>query len=139
MLSARFPRDRRIDSVVVIARCTFEPTASLLLQPYSSHRAGQLLEGALGGGLIRPPSDELCAMAEAVAGYVVIAHLDHQLGAKRLPFSGTRCVPAAGPAGRIAGEAGWRHKLFKTLREGRLFRVGGAEKPATWCRTPCLS
>ncbi len=63
-------------------------------------------------------------MAEAVAGDVVIAHLDHQFWAKRLPLGRPRCAPATRSPWRIAGEAGRRHELFQTLGEGRLFSVG---------------
>ena len=66
-----------------------------------------LLEGALGGLLLRPPAQELGAVAEAAAGEVVVAHLADQRGPQGLPFRGAPLGPAAGAARRLAGET-WR-------------------------------
>src|SRR6185503_20105581 len=77
-------------------------------------------------------------MAEAVAGDVVIAYLDHQFCAKRLPLGRTRCAPATRSPWRIAGEAGRGHKLFQTLGEGRLFSVGEGRGEADMVQKPIL-
>src|SRR5687767_4481529 len=64
-----------------------------------------LLEGALARGLVGPPADQPGPVPEAVAGDLVVADLDHQFGRQRDPFAGALGAPAAGAAGRVAGEA----------------------------------
>ena len=90
----------------------------------------QLLERALSGRLVGPPSHELGTMAETVAGDVVIAHFDHELWAKRLPVGRTLCAPAAWSSWRIAGEARRCHELLQTLSEGGLFGIGEGGRKA---------
>src|SRR5260370_1045733 len=47
------------------------------------------------------------SLAAAAAGaHVMVAHLDAQLRAQRLPLAGTRSAPAARAAGRVAGKPG---------------------------------
>src|SRR5690606_39412151 len=56
-------------------------------------------------------------MPEAVARDMVVANLDHQLMAERLPLPGSVGAPSARPARRLSGEA-WRpgHR-FQSLRQ----------------------
>jgi hypothetical protein len=60
--------------------------ASRLLQVDGRYSMRQLLEGALLRRLVGPPSNQARAVTKAIAGYVIIAHFDHQPGAQRLPF-----------------------------------------------------
>src|ERR1044071_1842216 len=57
--------------------------------------SGKLVEPALPRRLVRPPAQQCGAVAEAAFAHVVIAHLDDELGAERLPFAGALGVPAA--------------------------------------------
>src|SRR5204863_3742311 len=84
----------------------------------------QLLKGALCGRFVRPPSYKTGAVAEAIAGDVVIAHFDHEGGTQRLPFGGPSRAPAAGPARSVACETGRRDELYEAFGNGRLFSVG---------------
>src|SRR5579872_6096886 len=87
-------------------------------------RGGNLLEGALPRGLIFAPAQQFCAVAEALAGDVVEAHLHHQFGAQRLPFGAAVRAPSARTAGGFAGEA-WRlAEGFELARKARAFGVG---------------
>src|SRR5262245_66436785 len=64
-----------------------------------------LLERALFRRFVGTEAHELGAVAEAVAGDVVVAHLDHELRLQRFPFPGPLRAPPRRPAGRFAGEA----------------------------------
>jgi hypothetical protein len=86
--------------------------------------AGQLIEGALPRGFVGPPSQEPCAVAEAVAGEMIVLDLDHQPRLQRFPFPGALRAPAAGSTRRIARESRRSDKLLETLGEGRLFLAG---------------
>jgi hypothetical protein len=95
-----------------------------LLQLDGRHSARQLLERALLWRLVEPPSHQARAVTEAIAGDVIIAHFNHELGAKRLPLGGPRRAPAAWTAWRVSREAGRGHKPFQAFGKGRLFVVG---------------
>src|SRR5690348_15584660 len=68
----------------------------------------QVREEALLGGLVVPEAVEAAAVADAAGGGVVIADLDHQLGAEGDPLE----VAAAGPAARLGGAALARLQWF---------------------------
>ena len=61
-------------------------------------------------------------MAEAAAGDVVVADFRDEFGAQRLPLCRALGRPAAGSAGRIAGEAGYLCLLDIGTRWARLTR-----------------
>src|SRR4051794_37679968 len=63
-----------------------------------------LLEGALLRPLLRTPAQEPGSVAEAPAREVVVAHLADQSRPQRLPRGRPTLAPAAGSAGRLAGE-----------------------------------
>jgi hypothetical protein len=86
-----------------------------LLQLNGRHSARQLLERALLWRLVEPPSHQARAVTEAIAGDVIIAHFNHELGAKRLPLGGPRRAPAAWTAWRVSREAGRGHKPFQAF------------------------
>src|SRR5262245_34965932 len=73
--------------------------------PWDSAPLLQLLERALRRRLVLAPAHERRAMAEAVAGHMIIADLDHEFGTERLAVGRALGAPAAGAARRIAGEA----------------------------------
>src|SRR5690349_5482828 len=83
---------------------------------------GQLLERALPRRLVLAPSNQRRAVAKSVAGHMVVADLDNELGPKRLPVSRAFGAPAARTARCIAGEAG---RLDQTLEKpGELGPLG---------------
>src|SRR5215210_6663806 len=67
--------------------------------------APQLGERARFGLLVRPPAEELGAVAEASAGEVVVADLADQDRIERLPLRRAPLGPAARSSRRLAGEA----------------------------------
>src|SRR5687767_11513553 len=77
----------------------------------------KLLERALFGSFVGPPAYQFRAMAEAIAGDMIVAHFDDKVGPQRLPFGGAFGAPAARRAGRVAGEAGWLDESFEPLRQ----------------------
>ena len=77
--------------------------------------------------LVRPPAQQPRAVAEAVAGEMVVADLDDELRLERLPFGRALGRPAARAARRVAGEAGRRDQLFQLRGQRRLFL--GARSP----------
>src|SRR4029079_12384739 len=87
------------------ARRTAGSWAEQLLELRRPKLGRQLLIGALLRVLVRPPADEAGAVAEAAAGDLVVANLDHQLGLERLPRHRALGVPPARPARRASGEA----------------------------------
>src|SRR5262245_22263628 len=56
-------------------------------------------------------------MPKPIAGDVVIAYLNHELMAQRLPLAGALGRPPARPARRIAGEAGGPSQRLEPSRE----------------------
>src|SRR5690242_20761150 len=66
-----------------------------------------LLKRALLRLLVGPPAQELCAVAKAAAGKVIVLNFAHQLRRERFPFRRSLGCPTARPAGRIAGETRW--------------------------------
>ena len=84
-------------------------------QDVSTSTTLQLLEGALIGPLLRAPAHELRSVPEPPAREMVVADFAHQLWFERLPFAGTFGPPAAGAAGRSAGESGRTDKRFDCL------------------------
>src|SRR5688572_1990745 len=91
---------------------------------HRSRPAGQLIEGALPGGLVGPPPQKSCAVPEAMAGEVIVLDLDKELRPQGLPFCGTRRAPAAGATRRIACESRWSDELRKTRGESGLVAAG---------------
>ena len=78
-------------------------------------------------------------MAEAVAGHVIVAHLDHQFGLERLPLSGALGRPAARAARGLAGEArsrlsGLRAAAVSAARS----RSAKPDVNPTWSSRPVL-
>src|SRR5581483_12102969 len=97
------------------------------------HRIGglllQLLEGALLRRLVRAPAQDGCAVAEALAGEMVVADFDHELRFQRTPLRRALGRPAAGAARRIAGEAGRGDQRFQLVGKRKLLVAldGGGE------------
>src|SRR5687768_9776702 len=58
----------------------------------------QLIHPALPGRLVRAPAEQAGAVAEAVAGHLIVEYFDHQLGLERLPLGRSRGGPSAGAA-----------------------------------------
>src|ERR1043165_4271633 len=73
-------------------------------QSRSEQSTLHLFECALLWLLVRTPAQELCAVAKAAAGEVIVLNFAHKLRRERLPFSRSLGCPTARPAGRIAGE-----------------------------------
>src|SRR4051794_38482948 len=100
--------------------------------PYEKSRPGlaaELVESALPRRLVRPPAQQRGAMAEAVRGDLIIAHLDHEFRPERLPLGGAFRAPPARAARGAAGEAGRLDERFELVSEGPLFggRQGRSE------------
>src|SRR3954452_2325734 len=74
-------------------------------QPLGRGLCAQLGLCALARGLVGAPADELGPVAETIAGDVVVAHLDDELGLERRPLAAAFGGPAAGAARGVAGEA----------------------------------
>ena len=72
--------------------------------------------GALVRPLVGPPAHEARAVAEAVAGDVVVLHFGDQLELQRLPLRAALGRPAARSARCIAGEIRARPSSASTLR-----------------------
>src|SRR5580700_6356003 len=81
----------------------------------------QLLKGALRWRLVRAPSYKAGAVPKAVAGDMIITHLDHEFRFQRLPFGGSFVAPSAGSAWGVAGKSRRRNEFFQTLGQGGLF------------------
>src|SRR5215510_12030326 len=74
-----------------------------------------LLEGALLRILVWTKTNELRSVTEAVAGDMIVAHLDNEIRLYRLPFAAAFGAPPARTAGRFAGESGRRYQRFEFL------------------------
>src|SRR5262249_9752654 len=79
-----------------------------------------LVHSALMGRLVRPPANEVRAVAESVLGHVIIFYFDHQPGVERQPFRPTLAAQSAWATGRGAIEAGRRDQSFQSFGERRL-------------------
>src|SRR4051794_19143970 len=83
--------------------------------PGHSGRPLDLLEGALARRLVRAPPQEPGAVAEPAAAHMVIANLDDQFRAQRLPLAGTLGAPPAGATRRVAGKTRRFDQRFELL------------------------
>src|SRR6266404_5463847 len=73
----------------------------------SSFSVLYLFHRALRWLLIRTPAQELCPVTKAAAGEVIVLNFDHEFWREGFPVGRSIGAPAAGAAGRAAGEAGW--------------------------------
>src|SRR4029077_8378516 len=64
------------------------------------------------------PAHKACAVAEAIAGDMVVLHLDDQFGLQRLPLCTALGGPATRSARRVAGEAWTAAQLLQLARQG---------------------
>ena len=78
-------------------------------------------------------------MAEAVAGDVVVAHLDDQFGRERLPFAARSVLQRLGPPGALPVKPGGsRKRLEPSVSAGRSASEIAEVKP-TWSSRPSSS
>ena len=107
-------------------RRSIDDTGSLAKQKLDVSGQGlwrDLLEGALFRRFVGAEADQLGAVAEAVAGDMIVAHLDHELRLHRLPFAAALGAPAARSARRFAGEARRRDQSFEHFGQRRALCV----------------
>src|SRR5688500_14380019 len=97
-----------------------------------------LLECALPRRLVGAPADELRAMAEPAAAHMIVAHLDDQLGPKRLPLPGPLRRPAARPARRIAGESRAAAERLELARQHLALAPVNGRREADMVEQACL-
>src|SRR5262249_39213204 len=83
----------------------------------------ELRVAALARGLVAAPAAELRGVAEARALHVVVADLDHELRAQRLPREVLALAPAAPRAGDAPHRRPGRAGLRPALPRGRLRRA----------------
>src|SRR5262245_1686603 len=91
---------------------------------FRQRRRLDLLEGALLGVLVGAKADELRPVTEAVAGDMIVAHLDDELRFDRLPFSAPFGAPTARTARGFAGETRRGYERFEFPGQRRPLRIG---------------
>jgi hypothetical protein len=109
-----------------------------LFQLHGRASFGQLIECALSWRLIRPPTYEVGAVPEPVAGHMIITDLDHQLWPQRLLFGRPFHTPGAGPARGITREARWGDQLFQSLGEDWLLSLRERRRESDMMEKPVL-
>ena len=82
------------------------------------------------GRFVGAEANELGAVAEAIAGHLVVAHLDHELGLQRLPLFGAFGAPPARSSRRVPGEARRRDEGPELRRQRRAILVGDSRREA---------
>src|SRR5690606_27550936 len=83
----------------------------------------ELVERTLLRRFVRPPAEQPGAVAEAVAGEVVVGDFDHQRGPTRIAFAGPFRAPAAWASGSIACETRWRDQCFQAACQLRALGI----------------
>ena len=78
-------------------------------------------------------------MAEAAAGHMIVAHLDHERGLEGLPGIFRPLIPAAWAARRGPSEPGRGDQLFQLFGQSWAVSAAMPEVKPTWWRRPSAS
>src|SRR5437763_16719447 len=81
-----------------------------------------LIHGTLPGRFVVPPSNDFCAVAETIAGEMVVCYFDHNFWIDRFPFGTPLCTPSTRAAWSISGETRPFTQRFKFLRQSAFVR-----------------
>lgn len=98
---------------------------------------GQLIEGALPRRLVGPPSHEPCAVAEPIAGEMIVLHLDDQLRFQGFPFRGASVLQRLGPPGALPVNPGGATRFSRRLVRAGLSWPASAEVYPDVMKQPC--
>ena len=75
----------------------------------------KLIHLTLCGRFVWPPPEQLGAMAETIAGNMIVADFDDEHGLKRMPDVFLALIPATGPSGSSARETRRCNELLQFL------------------------
>ena len=76
-----------------------------------------LIHRTLARSFVGTPSQKIRAVPEPATGKMVIRNFDDHSWSDWFPFAGAVRAPTAGSSGRVASEARWFSKRFKSFRQ----------------------